>query len=87
MLTPEQKAAETQLEAALTACAGAWDGPGEMLTGWAVTASFTSGGLLDDNSTAYLRLSPEQGQPFHVTMGLLTYHLDHLRQEMFEAED
>lgn len=82
-LTPEQQAAETQLEEALASCAKAWPGPGELVTGWVVTATLTSGDLMDTGSTAYLRLSPTIGQAFHVSMGLLLYHLEHLRHEMF----
>lgn len=85
--TPEQIAAEQQLEEALTACARAWDGPGEMVTGWVVTATLTSGELLNEDSTAYLRLTPTSGQPFHTSMGLLLYHLDHLRHDMFEPDE
>lgn len=85
--TPEKLAAEAQLEAAILACANAYDGPGDILTGWALTATLTSGDLMDDNSTAYFRLSPDNGQPFHVTIGLLRYHLAHLEHEMFEPDD
>ena len=85
--TPEQAAAEAQLEAAILACAAAYEGPGEILTGWVLTATLTSGDLMDENSTAYFRLSPDSGQPFHVTIGLLRYHLAHLERDMFEEDD
>lgn len=85
--TPEQAAAEAQLEAAILACSTAYGGNGEILTGWALTATFTSAALMDENSTAYFRLSPDSGQPFHVTIGLLRYHLAHLERDMFEEDD
>lgn len=83
-MSEEIEAAEKLIEEALLAYSRAHGGEGEILTGWAVTATLTNGDLIGSDSTAYLRVTPASGQPFHVTIGLLTYHLDQLRHDQFE---
>jgi hypothetical protein len=80
--------AEANLEAAIADYSRAVDpdAPGDVLTGWALVASFTSATLMEDASTSYMRATPD-GQPWHVTLGLVTYYGAMLNRSVLVDED
>ncbi len=68
--TPEQIAADNQLEDAIAAGVKAYDlaDDGSIVTTWAV---FGASQGLDDGRTGYFQLYPNGVQPTHITVGLL----------------
>ena len=68
--------AETRavLEAAIEAhVAAEGEAPGSVLTGYALIVSHATGDDFADNVTRYLT-EVSEGQPFHVTLGLVHRH-------------
>ncbi len=68
--TPEQVAADNQLDEAIRAAAAAYGtvSDGEVITGWVVAGSSQGD---DDHRSAYFTLLPGGVQPTHIAIGLL----------------